>query len=299
METNSLDTVYCWAKKQFASAVYEQDIEPAKIAAVLLAVCINNEPQRNESAHKIKELDGIYGLAQTRSDSLHADIQYLMVYHLLTGQWPKGIEEIIDSYSSVITEAFRNYPSNELLKAILLLAQADKADLAIIPVSNAVLILKRPVSAYLLADKKQLEELLAAIDAYTCFGQRKHMELPDLLISVLEVRLLATLRDFDLQLTCGILKALNYLGHKDSRAMSAAVKFLVHNQNVLGLYGYCDQEFKMINQQIGDCKRSYLLASALQMAITLREQTNYRFYSKMLLVPPVQQLNHEMVVLVN
>lgn len=291
------ESVYNWAQAQFQTAVYSQDINAAKIAAVLIAVCAGDENKRKEAALKIKLSEDAYGLSKTNSDNLQLDIQYVIVYYGLTGTWPDEIEDMMDIYASVAGEAWQSSHDNELLKAVLLLAQLGKVDPELIPSANTALLFENPVSVYLTADQKELYKLINSIDRYTCFGLQEQLESPELLIPVLEIRLLAAIKVYDLQLACCLIKTLNYLGSHDSMVVSTAVKFLIHNQAAAGFFGYYDQEFKLMNKQTEESKIGYLLASTLQAVIALKEQTSYRFYKTILSFPSNQQLRYEMVAL--
>lgn len=291
------ESVSNWAEAQLTAAVHSHDINAAKSAAVLIAVCAGDEKMSQASAAKIRQAEDAYQLSTFKSAHLQLDIKYVVVYYGLTGVWPDGVEDMMDIYASIAVEAWQSSYDHELLKGILLLAQLGKVDPKVIPSSAATMSLEKPVSEYLTADQNQLYDLIYSIYRCTCFGLHELPGSGELLVAVLEIRLLAALKNYDIQLVCCLISALNYMGSYDTMILSTAVKFLKDNQSAAGFFGYYDQEFKLMNKQTDESKRVYLLTSALQVVITLKEQTNYRFYKKIVSFPSNQQLRYEMVAL--
>jgi hypothetical protein len=131
----------------------------------------------------------------------------------------------------------------------------------------------------LTGDEKTVRATANRIAATTYYG--KHgVAAPDGLDMVLESITMHTLRRYKLELSGLLLRAIAYLGYRESLGMRTARNYIIANQSMDGPFGFFDEEIEAMRQEVPEPYASLRLQLPVSLAClwALAETTedNYR-----------------------
>lgn len=276
------DRVFTWAKEQLLVAAMEKDITAAKKAVVLAAICIHDEAGESSLKAALQSMERTDFFPADEQHNIHFDLPFFIAYHQLMGHLPVEVKDRLERTQLAVKREIEENEDWKLLGTSLLLNQLAPMHLTITPPADLTMLTDKPLPYYLSAGNHELNSLVHTIMVHSGFGTQQLTGSDAMLVSILEVRMIAALRNYDLIQACSILQVLHYMGVSNSGACDDTLMFLVNNQAEEGFIGYYEREFLKMNINTPASRRSFQLSSTLMAVITLLECTSdYRFHSDM------------------
>lgn len=284
----SLERVFCWTESQLPAAIALHDITTAQRLVVLGTLCMGEHGLHTPILAEAMALIDTYC---SENAQIHNDVatnfQYGLAVQRLTGAPPAWLERVLGRYAAV-AEDDSTYWSNEQLAPTLLLLyrllnknNPDKVSTPVRTVSAAVLLQN---------DRKEIWDYIGHVDTHVNFGVNHSVAIPQDILSVLEIKMLAAARTYDLELTTHLLRLLTHAGSISAVAKSTVIRFLLCNQSMEGFFGYYDKEFEAMGKENRKFnKLDYLISTTMLAVIALRESSSkFRFYRDMGAAKPAE-----------
>lgn len=276
------DRVFKWANEQLLPAMAEGDLAIVKKAIVLAAVCIQDYADMDHLQGTLRSMDMDDRLSAEEWHNIHFDLPFLIAYDKLTGHLPVAVNDRLERTQLAVKREIEENEDWKLLGTHLLLNQLAPVKLNIILPHDLSTLIEKPLSHYLSAGNNELNSLVHTIMVHSGFGTYRLTGSNEMLVAVLEVRMIAALRNYDLIQACSILQALHYMGAGNAGACDDTLAFLVNNQAEDGFIGYYEREFLKMKMHTPVSRLSFQLSSTLIAVITLLECTSdYRFHKDM------------------
>lgn len=282
-QTALMKSAFRWANEQIATGLAGQDHAAVKKAVTLAGICISDPEEQAHLKNTLlsQELNGYFFFRQT--PELHQDLPFFVVYEQLTGNLPVPLRDQLREVQQSLKQQLEAGQAWQSLGAWLLLTQVFPETLEATPPARLTGDTDLSLSRYLCADNLELNNLIYTIHIYSGFGTGIGADVYTQLVPVLEVRMIAALKNYDLIQASALLQALNYLEAPETAATLETQHFLMNNQSREGFIGYYEREFLKMNLKTPESQRHFRLSSTLISVIALLEHNAaYRFYRNVL-----------------